>query len=269
MSSGRQQLLDWIDRDRDDLVRFLQAFVQHKSPNPPGDTRGTAALHHQVPGAAGPPVSHHLAASRDAEHRRQLRLRRRRTASRPQRPHRRVSRRRRRCRLDQGPLGRRDRRRQDLRPRRCRHEGRHHGLDLHLCLSASAQRPAQRQADADRGLRRGDVRALRRPLSHGASPGGARRRAAERRAVEPLQRALRREGAALARDHGQHARRARRLYACQQERDQDRDGDRRRAREAGRDQAAALRQRAHAPSTPGAPPWIAPWARAPAPSSTR
>ena len=60
-----------------------------------------------------------------------------------------------------------------------------------------------------------------------------------------------------------------RLYACQQERDQDRDGDRCRAGEAGRDQAAAFRQRAHAPSMPGAPQWIAPWARAPAPSSTR
>ena len=42
MNSGRQQLLDWIDRDRDDLVRFLQAFVQHRSPNPPGDTRDAA-----------------------------------------------------------------------------------------------------------------------------------------------------------------------------------------------------------------------------------
>ena len=42
MNSGRQQLLDWIERDRDDLVRFLQEFVRHKSPNPPGDTRSTA-----------------------------------------------------------------------------------------------------------------------------------------------------------------------------------------------------------------------------------
>jgi len=44
VNSGRQQLLDWIDRDRDDLVRFLQAFVQHRSPNPPGDTRDTASF---------------------------------------------------------------------------------------------------------------------------------------------------------------------------------------------------------------------------------
>jgi hypothetical protein len=35
-------LLDWIERDRDELVRFLQDFFRHKSPNPPGDTRSTA-----------------------------------------------------------------------------------------------------------------------------------------------------------------------------------------------------------------------------------
>jgi succinyl-diaminopimelate desuccinylase len=39
---ARKQLLEWIDRDRHDLVRFLQAFVRHKSPNPPGDTREAA-----------------------------------------------------------------------------------------------------------------------------------------------------------------------------------------------------------------------------------
>ena len=42
MSTARQQILDWIDRDREDLVSFLQAFVRHKSPNPPGDTRQVA-----------------------------------------------------------------------------------------------------------------------------------------------------------------------------------------------------------------------------------
>ena len=42
MNPGRKQLLDWIDRDRDDLVRFLQAFVRQRSPNPPGDTRDVA-----------------------------------------------------------------------------------------------------------------------------------------------------------------------------------------------------------------------------------
>jgi succinyl-diaminopimelate desuccinylase len=44
VSTGRQQLLDWIERDRDDLVRFLQEFVRHKTPNPPGDTRNAAAF---------------------------------------------------------------------------------------------------------------------------------------------------------------------------------------------------------------------------------
>ena len=35
-------LLEWIDRDRAELVQFLRDFVRHKSPNPPGDTRSTA-----------------------------------------------------------------------------------------------------------------------------------------------------------------------------------------------------------------------------------
>jgi len=42
VNPGRKQVLDWIDRDREDLVRFLQAFVRQKSPNPPGDTRDAA-----------------------------------------------------------------------------------------------------------------------------------------------------------------------------------------------------------------------------------
>src|SRR5215831_15436756 len=44
MSAAHQQILEWIDRDRDELVHFLQAFVQHKSPNPPGDTREVAGF---------------------------------------------------------------------------------------------------------------------------------------------------------------------------------------------------------------------------------
>jgi succinyl-diaminopimelate desuccinylase len=42
MSRDRGQLLDWIEQDRDELVRFLQGFVRQKGPNPPGDTRSTA-----------------------------------------------------------------------------------------------------------------------------------------------------------------------------------------------------------------------------------
>jgi len=42
VNTGRQQLLERIDRDRGDLVHFLQAFVRHPSPNPPGDTRDAA-----------------------------------------------------------------------------------------------------------------------------------------------------------------------------------------------------------------------------------
>lgn len=35
-------LLDWIERDRSELIGFLQDFVRQKGPNPPGDTRSTA-----------------------------------------------------------------------------------------------------------------------------------------------------------------------------------------------------------------------------------
>jgi succinyl-diaminopimelate desuccinylase len=70
VSTDRQQLLDWIERDREELVSFLQAFVKHKSPNPPGDTREVAgfitkfldkqglpyriiAPHHEMPNIVG------------------------------------------------------------------------------------------------------------------------------------------------------------------------------------------------------------------------
>lgn len=38
-SAGKKQLLDWIEQDKDALVRFLSEFVACKTPNPPGDTR--------------------------------------------------------------------------------------------------------------------------------------------------------------------------------------------------------------------------------------
>jgi succinyl-diaminopimelate desuccinylase len=43
MSSDRELLCNWIDKERDILVAFLQAFIRAKSPNPPGDTRAAAA----------------------------------------------------------------------------------------------------------------------------------------------------------------------------------------------------------------------------------
>ena len=42
MHADRQQLLDWIERDREPLIEFLRGFVRCKGPNPPGDTRSTA-----------------------------------------------------------------------------------------------------------------------------------------------------------------------------------------------------------------------------------
>jgi succinyl-diaminopimelate desuccinylase len=44
MATGREQLLDWIEKERDDIVGFLRDFVRCKTPNPPGDTR-VAATH--------------------------------------------------------------------------------------------------------------------------------------------------------------------------------------------------------------------------------
>jgi len=40
--SDREQLIAWIEEDRDTLVAFLRAFVRCRGPNPPGDTRSTA-----------------------------------------------------------------------------------------------------------------------------------------------------------------------------------------------------------------------------------
>jgi succinyl-diaminopimelate desuccinylase len=42
--ASRQQLLKWIDEDRDALVDFFSGFVKAKSPNPPGDTREAVAF---------------------------------------------------------------------------------------------------------------------------------------------------------------------------------------------------------------------------------
>lgn len=36
------ELLNWIERDRTELIEFLRNFVRQKGPNPPGDTRSTA-----------------------------------------------------------------------------------------------------------------------------------------------------------------------------------------------------------------------------------
>jgi len=44
MPIDKTTLLEWIETERDLLVRFLREFVQTKSPNPPGDTREAAAF---------------------------------------------------------------------------------------------------------------------------------------------------------------------------------------------------------------------------------
>lgn len=53
----RDTLLEWIDRDRDHLVRFLSKFVAVPSPNPPGDTRQAAAFIHAAIESSGAPVA--------------------------------------------------------------------------------------------------------------------------------------------------------------------------------------------------------------------
>jgi hypothetical protein len=37
-------LLAAVERDREDIIAFLQRFVQAPSPNPPGDTRAAAGV---------------------------------------------------------------------------------------------------------------------------------------------------------------------------------------------------------------------------------
>jgi len=42
MNSAKQELLSWVDRDRDMLLSFFREFVRCRSPNPPGDTLAAA-----------------------------------------------------------------------------------------------------------------------------------------------------------------------------------------------------------------------------------
>lgn len=44
MSDTRQQLLDWINEERDQIVGLFRALIREKSPNPPGDTRSACEL---------------------------------------------------------------------------------------------------------------------------------------------------------------------------------------------------------------------------------
>lgn len=41
MTHARQQLLTWIEEERDGIVDFLRGFIRERGPNPPGDTRST------------------------------------------------------------------------------------------------------------------------------------------------------------------------------------------------------------------------------------
>jgi succinyl-diaminopimelate desuccinylase len=43
LTQDRDTLLGWLEAERDDILGFLQGFLREKGPNPPGDTRSTAA----------------------------------------------------------------------------------------------------------------------------------------------------------------------------------------------------------------------------------
>jgi hypothetical protein len=43
MNTLKEQLIRWIDEDREQIIGFLCDFVRAKSPNPPGDTTRSAA----------------------------------------------------------------------------------------------------------------------------------------------------------------------------------------------------------------------------------
>jgi succinyl-diaminopimelate desuccinylase len=61
MTSVRDTLLAWIERDRDTIVEFLSRFVAIPSPNPPGDTRAAAAFLHDRIVALGAPAAYRTA----------------------------------------------------------------------------------------------------------------------------------------------------------------------------------------------------------------
>lgn len=61
MTPHRETLLNWIERDRELLVKFLSDFVAKPSPNPPGDTKEAAAFLHDSIKAAGAPIEYRTA----------------------------------------------------------------------------------------------------------------------------------------------------------------------------------------------------------------
>jgi len=64
MPIDKTTLLEWIETERDLLVRFLREFVQTKSPNPPGDTREAAAFVRRFLEAEG--LAHRVIAPNEA-----------------------------------------------------------------------------------------------------------------------------------------------------------------------------------------------------------
>ena len=188
----RQEAADGVDRRGARRDRRLPPRVRPREE--PESTRRYAPgrrARHAVPRGQGPAVPDDRAPAHHAQHRGRVRHRPAGAPPGAQRSHGRVPGRRRGRGLDAGPVGRGDRRRQDLRPRRRRHEGRHLRVDLHLLLPASRARAPRGQAHPHRGVRRGDVRAVGRTLPDGAPSRGPRRLLPERRAQQPADHPLR------------------------------------------------------------------------------
>ena len=241
MNSGRQQLLDWIDRDRDDLVGFLQAFVQHRSPNPPGDTRDTAEFITSFLERRGLPyriISPHpempnIVGSFDCAHPGRHLVLNGHIDVFPV--------------ADDGAGWSRDPWGGEI------VDGKIYGrgvADMKAGTTASIFTYAYLHS-VKAGLK-GKLTLTAVSDEETFGPYGARYLMEHHPEVHgdallngepssPFSVRFGEKGPLWLRDHGQHRRCAWGLYACQQERDQDRDGDRGRTREAWRDQAAALR----------------------------
>ena len=213
MTDVKKQLAKWIDDDRDKIIGFLCDFVRAKSPNPPGDTTLAAAHVTRFPRSERPALSRDRASGDHAERGGLVRHGQAWPSPRAERAHGRVPGRRPGRGMDPGSMGRGDRERQDLRTRGGRHEGGHVGVDLHLLLPPSGARAPEGQADAHRGLRRGDLRPVGCALFDGASSGSPWRLLPERRAEQSSHHPLRREGSVLGQVHPAHEGRPRRLHA--------------------------------------------------------
>ena len=173
MDDAKAQLLRWIDEDREHIVGSSATSSRPRARTRPA-TRPWPLRTSPASSSAPAPLPCHRAPAHHAEHRGLLRRAQARAPSGAQRSHGRVPGRRAAMSTGRTARGAGRSRRQNLRPRGSGHESWHVGLHLYLRLPVPPQRPSQGTADAYRGLGRGNVRPVGRPVSDGASPRGAR-----------------------------------------------------------------------------------------------